>query len=130
MSRRFCAASPESISHPTDEDLSLGAPAPTPRTKTCRWGPRLGRAAAPDETTILRFRHLLERRELCGKILDTVNWYLDSKGIRISTGTIVDATIVAAPSSTKNSKKERYPQMRVIKGKRRPYMQPRLMRRI
>ena len=63
-------------------------------------GVDLGRAAAPDETTILNFRHLLEAHDLCGKILDTVNLYLDSKGIRISTGTIVDATIIAAPSST------------------------------
>jgi IS5 family transposase len=44
-----------------------------------------------------------------------VNWYLDSKGIRISTGAIVDATIIAAPSSTKNSKKERDPQMHQTK---------------
>src|ERR1700739_347780 len=69
-------------------------------------GVDLGRAAAPDETTILRFRHLLEQHELCGQILDTVNHYLASKGLRISTGTIVDATIIAAPSSTKNSKGE------------------------
>ena len=74
-------------------------------------GVDLGRAAAPDETTILRFRRLLEQHELCGKILDTVNHYLGSKGLRISTGTIVDATIIAAPSSTKNSKKERDPEM-------------------
>jgi len=72
-------------------------------------GVDLGRAAAPDESTILNFRHLLEQHELCGKILDAVNWYLDSKGIRIARGTIVDATIIAAPSSTKNSKKERDP---------------------
>src|ERR1022692_93388 len=70
-------------------------------------GVDLGVAAAPDETTILRFRHLLEQHELCGKILDTVNHYLESKGIRISTGAIVDATIIAAPSSTKNSEKKR-----------------------
>jgi hypothetical protein len=44
-------------------------------------GVDLGVAAAPDETTILRFRHLLEQHELCGKMLDTVNLYLDSKGI-------------------------------------------------
>src|ERR1700757_2310858 len=69
-------------------------------------GVDLGRAAAPDESTILRFRRLLEQHELCGKILDTVNHYLASKGLRISTGTIVDATIIAAPSSTKNSKGE------------------------
>jgi IS5 family transposase len=74
-------------------------------------GVDLGHAAAPDETTILNFRHLPEQHELCGKILDTVNLYLDRKGIRISTGTIVDATIIAAPSSTKNSKKERDPEM-------------------
>jgi IS5 family transposase len=74
-------------------------------------GVDLGRAAAPDETTILRFRHLLEQQDLCGKILDAVNLYLERKGIRISTGTIVDATIIAAPSSTKNAKGERDPEM-------------------
>ena len=74
-------------------------------------GVDLGVAAAPDETTILRFRHLLEQHELCGKMLDTVNLYLDSKGIRIATGTIVDATIINAPSSTKNSTGERDPEM-------------------
>ena len=78
-------------------------------------GVDLGRAAAPDESTILSFRHLLEQHDLCGKILDAVNLYLDRKGIRISTGTIVDATIIAAPSSTKNSKKERDPQMHQTK---------------
>jgi IS5 family transposase len=60
-------------------------------------GVDLGRAAVPDESTILTFRHLLEQHDLCGKILDAVNLYLDRKGIRISTGTIVDATIIAAP---------------------------------
>src|SRR5208282_6213712 len=69
------------------------------------------RAAAPDETTILNFRHLLERHELCGEMLDTVNLYLDSKSIRISTGTIVDATLINAPSSTKNSTGQRDPAM-------------------
>lgn len=62
-------------------------------------GVDLGMAAAPDETTILRFRHLLEKHELCGQMLVTVNLYLESKGIRISTGTIVDATI---PSSARS----------------------------
>jgi IS5 family transposase len=74
-------------------------------------GVDLGLAAAPDETTILRFRHLLEEHELCGQILDAVNLYLENKGLRISTGTIVDATIIAAPSSTKNENKERDPEM-------------------
>jgi len=78
-------------------------------------GVDLGRASAPDETTILRFRHLLEEHGLCGKILDVVNGYLDGKGLRISTGTIVDATIIAAPSSTKNGKGERDPEMHQVK---------------
>ena len=78
-------------------------------------GVDLGVAAAPDETTILRFRHLLERHDLGGEILMAVNRYLETKGIRISTGTIVDATIIAAPSSTKNSKKERDPEMHQTK---------------
>src|SRR5487761_2638923 len=63
-------------------------------------GVDLGIAPAPDETTILRFRHLLEEHELGGLMLEAV-------GIRIATGTIMDATIIAAPSSTKNEKKER-----------------------
>lgn len=71
----------------------------------------LGRAAVPDETTICRFRHLLEKHDLGGAMLDRVNEYLASKGIKISTGTIVDATIIHAPSSTKNEKKERDPAM-------------------
>ena len=78
----------------------------------------LGRAPAPDETTILNFRHLLEAHELCGPMLDAVNLYLESCGIRITTGTIVDATIIHAPSSTKNKQKERDPAMhQTRKGK-------------
>jgi IS5 family transposase len=52
-------------------------------------GVDLGVAAAPDETTILRFRHLLEQHDLCGEMLMTVNRYLETKGIRITTGTKV-----------------------------------------
>ena len=75
-------------------------------------GVDLGRAAAPDETTICRFRHLLEKHELGGAMLERVNEHLATKGIKIATGTIVDATIIHAPSSTKNEKKERDPAMR------------------
>jgi len=75
----------------------------------------LGRAPAPDETTILNFRHLLEAHDLCGQMLDTVNLYLAGRGIRITTGTIVDATILHAASSTKNEKKERDPEMHQTK---------------
>src|SRR5271157_6282938 len=77
-------------------------------------GVDLGAAAAPDETTILRFRHLLEEHDLCGEMLMTVNRYPETKGIRISTGTIV-ATIIHAPSSTKNSSGERDPEMHQTK---------------
>jgi IS5 family transposase len=66
-------------------------------------GVDLGRAPAPDETTILNFRHLLEAHELCGPMLDAVNHSLESRGIRVTTGAIVDATILHAPSSTKNA---------------------------
>jgi len=78
-------------------------------------GVDLGRAPAPDETTILNFRHLLEKHDLCGEMLDAVNHYLESRGIKIATGTIVDATIIHAPSSTKNEKKERDPEMHQTK---------------
>jgi transposase, IS5 family len=74
-------------------------------------GVDLGRAPAPDETTILNFRHLLEAHDLCGAMLDAVNLYLESRGIRIGTGTIVDASIIHAPSSTKNSTGTRDPDM-------------------
>jgi IS5 family transposase len=78
-------------------------------------GVDLGRAAAPDETTILRFRHLLEKHDLGGEMLVTVNQYLEARGIRITTGNIVDATIIHAPSSTKNSSGERDPEMHQVK---------------
>jgi IS5 family transposase len=78
-------------------------------------GVDLGVAPAPDETTVLRFRHLLEQYDLCGAMLEAVNLHLEAKGIRIATGTIVDATIIHAPSSTKNEKKERDPAMHQTK---------------
>ena len=59
-------------------------------------GVDLGRAPVPDESTILQFRHLLEKHELGGAMLNAVNQYLESRGIRITTGTIVDATIIHA----------------------------------
>ena len=78
----------------------------------------LGRAPAPDESTVLQFRHLLERHELGVAMLATVNRYLESQGIRITTGTIVDATIIHAPCSTKNQSGERDPEMhQTRKGK-------------
>ena len=75
----------------------------------------LGREPVPDETTICKFRHLLEAYELGPKILEAINAHLAEKGFRVTTGTIVDATIIAAPSSTKNEKKERDPEMHQTK---------------
>lgn len=81
----------------------------------------LGREPAPDETTILNFRHLLEQHDLGRSILKIVNEYLALCGIRIATGTIVDATIVHAPSSTKNASGERDPEMHQVKKGNRWY---------
>ncbi|MCU1253242.1 MAG: transposase family protein [Edaphobacter sp.] len=78
-------------------------------------GVDLGVAAPPDETTVCRFRHLLEKHDLGGQMLEAVNLHLETKGIRIATGTIVDATIVHAPSSTKNQSGERDPAMHQTK---------------
>ncbi len=75
----------------------------------------LGQEPAPDETTVCRFRHLLERNDLGRKLFAGVNGHLASLGLSVSRGTIVDATILAAPSSTKNAKKERDPEMHQTK---------------
>ena len=71
----------------------------------------LGREPVPDETTVCKFRHLLERHGLGATIFARVNGYLESRGVKIGTGTIVDATLIAAPSSTKNRSGERDPEM-------------------
>ena len=69
----------------------------------------------PDESTILRFRHLLETHNLSLQILATVNATLAAKGLLLKSGTVVDATLIAAPSSTKNSSGERDPEMHQTK---------------
>lgn len=81
----------------------------------------LGQEGAPDETTICKFRHLLERHDLAGRLFDAVNGHLKRHGMKLSTGTIVDATIIAAPSSTKNKDKARDPAMRQTKKGNRWY---------
>src|SRR6202035_2252688 len=75
----------------------------------------LGQEPVPDETTMCKFRHLLEEQGLGGEMLETVNLYLEGKGVRITTGTIVDATIIHAPSSTKNREQKRDPEMHQTK---------------
>jgi len=72
-------------------------------------------AALPDETTILNFRHLLEQHDLTTRLLEVVNGLLKAKGLLVSQGTMVDATIIHAPSSTKNAKGERDPEMHQTK---------------
>ena len=72
----------------------------------------------PDETTILYFRHLLEEHRIAEQILEGVNQMLQEKGVMLREGTIFAATIIHAPSSTKNKRKERNPEMHsVAKGK-------------
>ena len=65
----------------------------------------------PDESTILRFRHLLEKHQLADQFLALINDLLCEKGLMLKAGTAVDATLIAAPSSTKNSTGQRDPQM-------------------
>jgi IS5 family transposase len=71
--------------------------------------------AIPDETTILNFRHMLEEYDVAEDILKQVNAHLAKKGLLLKRGSIVDATIIAAPSSTKNAQGERDPEMHQTK---------------
>ena len=72
----------------------------------------------PDETTILKFRHRLEQHQLPERLFEEVNKYLRSKGLQVSKGTMVDATLINASSSTKNQSGQRDPQMhQTRKGK-------------
>lgn len=71
----------------------------------------LGVEGAPDETMVCKFRHLLERNKLGKLLLTAVNDHLHRSGIKIAKGTIVDATIIGAPSSTKNQDGKRDPEM-------------------
>jgi len=70
---------------------------------------------APDATTLLQFRHLLESQQLASVIMATINAKLQAQGIQLRQGTLVDATLIAAPSSTKNKDKERDPEMHSTK---------------
>jgi IS5 family transposase len=78
----------------------------------------LGQEPVPDETTICKFRHLMERHNLGDELFRLVNVYLEENGMKLSRGTIVDASIISAPSSTKNKAKSRDPEMhQTRKGK-------------
>lgn len=81
-------------------------------------GIELSDDVVPDESTILRFRHLLEAHQLTAAMFAAVNGYLSDRGLLLRAGTIVDATIITAPSSTKNAAKSRDPEMKQTrKGK-------------
>jgi transposase, IS5 family len=71
----------------------------------------LGREGTPDETTVCKFRHLLEAHDLGKRLFEEVGRHLQAKGLKVSTGTIIDATIINAPSSTKNQEGKRDPEM-------------------
>jgi transposase, IS5 family len=74
-----------------------------------------GAVRMPDESTILRFRHLLQEHALAPKVLGLINEKLAKQGLLLKAGTVVDATIIAAPSSTKNASGERDPEMHQTK---------------
>jgi transposase, IS5 family len=74
-------------------------------------GVDLGRERVPDGTTLLKFRHLLEEHDLGKQLFAKVGEVLQARGLKVGTGTIVDATIIGAPSSTKNKDKARDPEM-------------------
>jgi IS5 family transposase len=75
----------------------------------------LAEKPAPDETTVCKFRHLLERHNLGTRLFQEVGRYLQERGMTVSSGTIVDATIINAPSSTKNASGKRDPEMHQTK---------------
>ena len=78
-------------------------------------GITLNRDPVPDATTVLHFRHWLERHDLTKGLFDEVGAMLEERGLLMRQGTIVDATIIAAPSSTKNKQKSRDPEMHQTK---------------
>ncbi len=75
----------------------------------------LGNSRLPDESTLLRFRHLLEAHNLAAKMLLVINTTLAAQGLMLKTGSVVDATLIDAPSSTKNKDGKRDPEMHQVK---------------
>jgi transposase, IS5 family len=101
------------LSDPAAEDAIYDS-----ESMRCFAGVDLGEDVVPDETTILRFRHLLEQHGLTAGIFEEIRGLLEEKRLLLRSGTIVDATIIAAPSSTKNASEARDPEMKQTrKGK-------------
>ena len=101
MLRVHCVQLCYNLSDPALEDLLYEAESVR---RFCGLGP------IPDESTILHFRHLLERHQLGEALLQTINAHLAGQ-LRLQAGTIVDASIIAAPASTKNQRRRRDPEM-------------------
>ncbi|MDR4468082.1 MAG: IS5 family transposase [Nitrospira sp.] len=110
MLRLHCLQQWFNLSDPAVEEALYDA-----RTMRQFVGIDLGREPVPDETTICTFRHLLETHQVGEQLFARIREYLAKHGLQVSRGTIVDATIVAAPSSTKNRTKERDPEMHQTK---------------
>lgn len=106
MVKLFCLQLWYSLSDPQTEELMHDSHAVQEFL-----GLDLGKDSPPDETTILRFRHLIEKHKLGPRILETVNRHLAAHGIKVREGTIMDATVIHAPTSTKNEAKSRDPEM-------------------
>src|SRR5574337_795360 len=110
MLRLYCLQQWCSLSDPAVEEALYDS-----RTMRRFVGIDLGREPVPDETTICKFRHLLEAHQLGGQLFAKIREYLTKQGLQVSRGTIGDATISSAPSSTKNRTKERDPEMHQTK---------------
>jgi len=106
MLRIYCLQHWFSLSDPAAEEALYDS-----RAMRQFVGIDLGNEPVPDETTICKFRHLMERHNLGDQFFHLVNQYLKENGMKVSRGTIVDATIINAPSSTKNKDKSRDPDM-------------------
>lgn len=85
------------------------------------FGIDLGNELVPDEATICKFRHLLEAHYLGERIFKDVSARMGSKGLRLSAGTIIGATIINAPPSRKNGEDKRDPEMRSTKKRKHFY---------
>jgi transposase, IS5 family len=106
MLRMYCVANWFDMADEACEDTLYDIPA---FRDFC--GVDLGKEGVPDATTLLNFRHLLEKHDLGAAIFAKVGQLLLANGLKLCGGTIVDATIIAAPSSTKNQDKARDPEM-------------------
>ncbi|MGH7210389.1 MAG: IS5 family transposase, partial [Acetobacteraceae bacterium] len=110
MLRIYCLQQWFDLSDPAVEEALYDS-----QTMRAFVGIDLGREPVPDETTVCRFRHLLEEHDLGRRLFHEVHRHLAKNGLKIATGTIVDATIINAPSSTKNAQKARDPEMHQTK---------------